>query len=357
MKSLKEFSRKFDGYEGPIRITNDEMEMAASTLDRDARESIGKIMDRVREVHEKQVPRTYISERGGSLFGILERPLERIGIYVPGGKPLPSSIIMTAVPAIIAGVKEIVVCSPPRGGSVDSAILYIAHKLGISEVYRLGGAQSIASMAYGVGMDRVQKIFGPGSAIVTEAKRQVYGKVGIDGLNGPSEICIIADDSADPGYVSADLSSQLEHGLDSRAWLLTTSRTIYSMTLVDGVDVELLESMDRCVERANELAPEHLEILARDPLSLLGKVRNAGAIYLGPYTPVPAGDYFLGVNHVLPTAGSAAFASALTVWDFMKISSFAMAGRGDYLSSRSAGMKMAEIEGMGEHRNSIGVRK
>lgn len=312
---------------------------------------------RVKFVHEKQKPRSYMIENNGSIFGIVDKPIQRIGIYVPGGKPLPSSLIMTAVPAILAGVEEMVVCSPPRNGNIDPAVLYVAETLGIGEVYKLGGAHAIAAMAFGVGMEKVLKIFGPGNAIVTEAKRQVYGKVGIDGLNGPSEICIVADEFADSEYIKADLASQLEHGPDSRAWLLTTSAGIAESCVVPGSIVELFESMEQCFERVNELAPEHLEIFTADPLSWLDSVRNAGAIYLGPYTPVPAGDYFLGVNHVLPTGGSAVFASALTVWDFLKASSFAMAGRNDFMSARSYGMGIAEIEGMEMHRQSMRVRK
>lgn len=357
LESLQSYSRKFDRYEGELKVTEEEFSKALNSLSEDQKRALDDVIGRVRSVHSHQKPVSYMAEKNGSIFGIIEKPLERVGIYVPGGKPLPSSLIMAAVPALLAGVEEVAICSPPRNGAIEPAILYIAHTLGLKEVYKIGGAQAVAAMAFGVGMKKVRKIFGPGSAIVTEAKRQVYGMVGIDGLNGPSEICVIADSTADPDYVRADLSSQLEHGPDSRAWLLTTSREISEACSVNEAEIEFHETLEECVRRANELAAEHLEILTADPLSLLDSVKNAGAIYLGPYSPVPAGDYFLGVNHVLPTGGSAVFASALTVWDFMKRSSFAMAGREDFKSGRGAGMKLAEMEGMKMHRKSMEVRK
>ena len=356
-EALKEYSARFDHYVGPIRVLAEEIEKSDSLMKPGQISAIDTVIERVSQVHSAQINHSTLFTQNGSLYGIMERPLKRVGLYVPGGKPLPSSLIMSAVPARIAGVREIVVVTAPKDGKIDPAILYIAKKLGIDEIYRLGGIQAVGAMAYGIGMKPVQKIFGPGNAFVTEAKRQVFGIVGIDGLNGPSEICIVADETADPEYVRADLASQLEHGPDSKAWLLTTSSELARVCESPGVDIKIYPSLEECVSRANELAPEHLELLVKEPMRLIDMIENAGAVYLGPYTPVPAGDYFLGVNHVLPTGGSAFFSSALTVWDFTKRISIAYTGKDEFMKYREAGMELATIEGMTAHRKSMVARK
>ncbi|MCL6090277.1 MAG: histidinol dehydrogenase [Candidatus Thermoplasmatota archaeon] len=356
-EALKEYSARFDHYVGPIRAPAEEIEKSDSLLKPGQISAIDTVIERVRQVHSAQINHSTLFTQNGSLYGIMERPLRRVGLYVPGGKPLPSSLIMSAVPARIAGVREIVVVTAPKDGKIDPAILYIAKKLGIDEIYRLGGIQAVGAMAYGIGMKPVQKIFGPGNAFVTEAKRQVFGTVGIDGLNGPSEICIVADETADPEYVTADLASQLEHGPDSKAWLLTTSPELAQVCESQGVDIKIYSSLEECFSRANELAPEHLELLVREPMRFIDMIENAGAVYLGQYTPVPAGDYFLGVNHVLPTGGSAVFSSALTVWDFTKRISMAYTGKDEFMRYREAGMELATIEGMTAHRKSMETRK
>jgi histidinol dehydrogenase len=212
-------------------------------------------------------------------------------------------------------------------------------------------------MAYGIGMRKVDKIFGPGNKYVNEAKRQVFGTVGIDSLAGPSEVCIIADESANEEYVLMDLLSQLEHGKDSKAWLITTSRDLAKYCNKHGIEVRLCESLEECIRSANEIAPEHLEIITKDPMKMVESVENAGAIYLGEYTPVPAADYFLGVNHVLPTGGTAKFSSVLTVMDFMKRISLAYVSREEFLRERHLGMALAEMEGMKWHKRSMEVRE
>ncbi|WP_456453666.1 histidinol dehydrogenase [Thermococcus sp.] len=357
IEAVREYSRKFDGYDGEFPVSEEEFEEAERLIPEEDKRIIARTIERIREYHERQLENDKLYIKNASLYGIIYRPIGRVGIYVPGGKPLPSSLIMTAVPARIAGVREIAVAIPPKNGKINPYVLYVAKLLGIREVYKLGGIQAIAAMAYGIGMKRVDKIFGPGNKFVNEAKRQVFGVVGIDSLAGPSEIAIIADESANKDYVLADLLSQLEHGKDSKAWLLTTSKELAEYCNKEGVEVVLCESPKECAQKANEIAPEHLEIITKEPLKLVDLIENAGAIYLGEYTPVPAADYFLGVNHVLPTGGAARFSGVLTVMDFMKRISLAYVSREEFLQERYLGIRLAEIEGMEQHRRSMEVRR
>ena len=357
IEAVKEYSRKFDGYDGEFLVSEEEFEEAERQIPEKDKKIIKRTIERIWEYHEKQLESDKLYIKNASLYGIIYKPIRRIGIYVPGGKPLPSTLIMVGVPAKIAGVKEIVVTTPPKNGKVNPYILYVAKLLGIKEVYKLGGIQAIGAMAYGIGMKKVNKIFGPGNKFVNEAKRQVFGVVGIDSLAGPSEIAVITDETADKEYVLYDLLSQLEHGKDSKAWLLTTSKELAEYCRRDGIEVVLCESLEECAEKANEIAPEHLEIITKEPLKLVDLIENAGAIYLGEYTPVPAADYFLGVNHVLPTGGAAKFSGVLTVMDFMKRISLAYVSRGEFLSERYLGIRLAEIEGMEMHKKSMEVRK
>jgi len=357
IEAVREYSRKFDNYDGPFRVTEEEFEEAVEMVPLGDRRIIKRTIKRLWEYHKRQKPKEELFVKNGSLYGLIYRPIRRIGIYVPGGKPLPSTLMMVAVPAKIAGVKEIAVTIPPKNGKINPYVLYVAKLLGIDEVYKLGGVQAIGAMAYGVGMKKVDKIFGPGNRFVNEAKRQVFGVVGIDSLAGPSEIAVIADETAERDYVLADLLSQLEHGKDSRAWLLTTSKELAEYCSRDGVEVILCDTLEECAEKANEMAPEHLEIITARPVELVDLIENAGAIYLGPYTPVPSADYFLGVNHVLPTGGAAKFSGVLTVMDFLKPISLAQVSRKEFLSERELGIRLAEIEGMAFHRRSMEVRK
>ncbi|WP_456422635.1 histidinol dehydrogenase [Thermococcus sp.] len=357
IEAVREYSKKFDDYDGPFRVTEEEFREAVERIPEKDREIIIRTVERLWEYHERQKPREELFVKNGSLYGLIYRPIRRIGIYVPGGKPLPSTLMMVGVPAKIAGVKEIVVTIPPKNGKINPYVLYVAELLGIDEVYKLGGVQAIGAMAYGVGMKKVDKIFGPGNKFVNEAKRQVFGVVGIDSLAGPSEIAVIADETAERDYVLADLLSQLEHGKDSRAWLLTTSKELAKYCSREGIEVILCDTLEECAEKANEIAPEHLEIITARPMELVDLIENAGAIYLGPYTPVPSADYFLGVNHVLPTGGTARFSGVLTVMDFLKPISLAQVSRKEFLSERELGIRLAEIEGMAFHRRSMEVRK
>lgn len=357
VEAVREYSKKFDGYDGEFRVSEEEFDEAKKQIPERDKEIIKRIIERIWEYHARQKEKDELYIRNASIYGIIYRPIRRIGIYVPGGKPLPSTLMMIGVPAKIAGVKEIVVTTPPKDGKVDPYVLYIAEILDIKEVYKFGGIQAIGAMAYGIGMKRVDKIFGPGNKFVNEAKRQVFGIVGIDSLAGPSEIAVIADETAKKEYVLYDLLSQLEHGKDSKAWLLTTSKELAEYCSVEGIEVVLCESLEECAKKANEIAPEHLEILTKEPMNLVELIENAGAIYLGEYTPVPAADYFLGVNHVLPTGGTARFSGVLTVMDFMKRISLAYVSREEFLRERYLGIRLAEIEGLEMHKKSMEVRK
>lgn len=356
IEAVMEYSERFDGHSGELRVTAEEFDRA-DALPREDKEMIRRVIERVRMVHEKQLPRTELHEYRGTKFGLIYRPMSRVGLYVPGGRPLPSSLIMMGVPAKLAGVEEVVVVSPASQGIPDPYTLFIARELGLDQVYKIGGVQAIGAMAYGVGIKKVDKIFGPGNKYVTEAKRQVYGTVGIDCLAGPSEVCVIADETAQGDLVLMDLLSQVEHGGDSKAWLLSTSKELCDRGRREGVEVYHENSLEVCVERSNHLAPEHLQIMTRDPMALLPLVTHAGAVYLGDYTPASACDYFMGVNHVLPTGRAARFSSVLTVLDFMNCISLAMGDREDYAQDVDLGARLADIEGMEYHKRSMEARR
>ncbi|MFW5945380.1 MAG: histidinol dehydrogenase [Candidatus Natronoplasma sp.] len=353
IEALKRYSRKFDDYDGELRVDDFEY----SCLEEKEKEAVDEVIERVEKVHEKQKEEDEIHSMKDSLFGLIKRPIERVGIYVPGGQPLPSTLIMVGVPARLAGIEQIVVTTPPKKNGIDPRILYIAEKLGIKEVHKIGGVQAIGAMAYGVGLEKVDKIFGPGNKYVNEAKRQVYGEVGIDGLAGPSEIAIVADGTVEKEHVKMDLLAQLEHDDDAKAWLFTTSKDLGESIEVQDVEVKVLDDIVDCVRESNKIGPEHLEILTENPRSLLPMVKNAGAVYLGDLTPAAAADYFLGVNHVLPTGKAAKFESVLTIDDFVKQISLAEAGRADYEENKELGVILADIEDMEYHKKSMEVRK
>jgi len=357
LSAVKKYSQKFDDYQGEITLSKEEWNIE-SDIPQSDKETIKQIIKRLQDYHSKQKTEDIMYENEyGSIYGLIKVPIDRIGIYVPGGKPLPSSLLMVAVPAQIAGVKDIIITSSPKEGKVNPYIIYIAKELGISEIYKVGGIQAIAAMTYGIGMKKVDKIFGPGNQYVNEAKRQVFGDVGIDSLAGPSEVCVIADETADKDYVLNDLLSQLEHGAESKAFLVTTSKQIYDYCQKEGIDRYFCKDIFECADKANEIAPEHLEILTKEPELILSLIRNAGAVYLGEYTPVPAADYFLGVNHVLPTGKAARFSSVLNLNDFVKYMTVAKVTKEEFLKERYLGIRMAEIEGMLQHKKSMEVRK
>ncbi|MBS3781144.1 MAG: histidinol dehydrogenase [Candidatus Thermoplasmatota archaeon] len=353
MEALKRYSKKFDGYDGELKVDD----LDYNSIEEKEKEALDEVIERVKKVHKKQKGEDEIHSMSDSLFGLIKRPIERVGIYVPGGQPLPSTLIMVGVPARLAGVDEIVVTTPPKKDGIDPRILYIAEKIRVDDIYKIGGVQAIGAMAYGVGMKKVDKISGPGNKYVNEAKRQVYGEVGIDGLAGPSEIAIVADETADKEQVKIDILAQLEHDDDAEAWLFTTSKDLGENIEAKDAKVKVLDDIVDCIRESNKIAPEHLEILTENPRSLLSMVKNAGAVYLNEFTPAAAADYFLGVNHVLPTGRAAKFGSVLTVDDFVKKISLAETGRSDFEENKGLGLILADIEEMEYHKKSIEMRK
>ena len=306
-------------------------------------------------------------------------PVDTVAIYVPGGKAAyPSSVLMNAIPAKVAGVKEIVLVTPPdKNGFINNKILVAAKLCGINKIYKLGGAQAIAAMAYGTeSIDSVSMIVGPGNAFVAEAKRQVYGDVGIDMVAGPSEILVIADEKANPKYIAADLMSQAEHDELASSILITTSKNlakkvneeiklqIEKLNIKEKIENSLINigkiivcnSIREGIEVANLIAPEHLELLVENPMEYLSEVKNAGSVFLGKYTPEPIGDYFGGTNHVLPTGGTAKFSSQLSVDTFMKKSSFLYYSKDAIQKDGEKIIRFANEEGLTAHANSIKVR-
>ena len=381
--ALIEFTERFDGVSltaAELEVGPAEYESALRRLDEATVASLRYAAERIDRFHRACAPQSWsMKDANGSLLGQEVRPLRRVAVYVPGGRAAyPSTVLMTVVPARVAGVEEIVLASPPgRDKSLDPTVLAAARIAGVTEAYRVGGAQAIAALAYGTEtIRRVDKIVGPGNIYVALAKGQVFGDVGIDMIAGPSEVAVVADEGADPRFVAADLLAQAEHDPMARAVLLTPSRR-----LIDDVagEVErqlerlprreiarsalhangalvLTSSLDEAVDLTNELAPEHLELLVADPGALLPRVRSAGAVFLGPFTPEVVGDYVAGPNHVLPTAGTARFASALSTEDFVKrmsVIEYSAEGLGE------AGPHVAEltrVEGLHGHGAAAAVR-
>jgi histidinol dehydrogenase len=382
-RALVEYTERFDRYRvesaSDLRVTAAEMARAVDTIDPDLLRALRRAADNVRIFHEKQLERGFLDLLpDGSVLGQRVTPLARVGIYVPGGQAAyPSSVLMNAIPARVAGVDRLVMASPTPSGAMVPAVLAAAHIAGVDEMYRIGGAQAIAALAYGTEtIGPVDKIVGPGSRWVAEAKRQVYGRVDIDLIAGPSEILVLADSSANPRHVAADLIGQAEHDADAIAWLVTDDETLAAAVPV-AIDEFLADHPRRDVTlrslEANGLivlvpdeeaaarvadlrAPEHLELIVRDPLALAGRIRNAGAIFLGAWTPEPVGDYFAGPNHVLPTGGTARWASPLGTYDFVKRTSIIGYSRARLAAHAEDVIRLAESEGLRGHADTIRVR-
>src|SRR5690606_32050608 len=338
-----ELTVRFDGVRpSAIRVQRDRAAAALEGLDREIRSIIEEAAANIRAFHEKQVrPSWFSEEEDGVVLGQRYVPLDRVGVYVPGGTAAyPSSVLMNVIPAQVAGVREILLASPPGpSGIPHPAVLAAAHLLGIEHVFAMGGAQAVAAFAYGTeSVPKVDKIVGPGNAYVAAAKKEVFGRVAIAAIAGPSEIVVLADRSASAEYVAADLLSQAEHDSRASAVLVTTDRRLAEevqhiagemvlklprkdvvMESLQGFGAAIVvETLDEAIEAVNELAPEHLEIHTADPGSIIPRIRHAGAIFIGPYSPEPVGDYFAGPNHVLPTGGTARYASALGVEEFVR---------------------------------------
>lgn len=376
------YTKMLDGSEltaDKLLVTAEEFEDAYALADPAVVASLRKAIANVRSYHEEQKPRSWMTYREkGSILGQSVVPLDRVGIYVPGGTAsYPSSVIMNAVPAAVAGVKEIIMAAPAKDGKLNPYVLIAAKEAGVSQIYKIGGAQAIAALAFGTAtIPRVDKITGPGNIFVTLAKKAVYGHCDIDMLAGPSEILILADETADPAYVAADMLSQAEHDMLASSIVITTSAEVAEKTCME-IEKQLLqlerqdiaraslekngllllaEDLTEATELANISAPEHLEILTREPFQVLPFIRHAGAVFLGAYSPEPLGDYFAGPNHVLPTGGTARYYSVLNVETFMKRMSVISYTKEALADVQSDIICLAEAEGLQAHANAIRLR-
>ena len=365
-----------------LRVTQEEIQAAYSEVEDDFLVAIRAAADNIRAFHEKQKRNTWMDlQPDGTLLGQIIRPLKRVGVYVPGGKAAyPSSVLMNVIPAQVAGVPEIVMVTPPATGGepgINPYILVTAAEAGVEEIYRVGGAQAVAALAYGTAsIPPVDKITGPGNIYVALAKRAVFGVVDIDSIAGPSEIAVLADETADPGYVAADLLSQAEHDEMASAVLVTPSRQLAEAVAAEverqlatlpreviarkSIDsygaVLLVDSLAEGIRVINQMAPEHLEVMTAEPMQLLGSIENAGAIFLGPYSSEPVGDYFAGPNHILPTNGTARFSSPVNVDDFLKKSSLIHYSKEALMKNGEAIMTLARHEGLEGHARAIELR-
>lgn len=381
-KALFEYTERFDGFAltaDNIRIKKDEIEAAYAKVPQALLDTLKKSASNIAAFHELQKREGYERRVDGAVTGRLVLPMQRAGVYVPGGKAAyPSSVLMNIIPAKIAGVEDIVMVTPPgRDGMIEPLTLVAADLAGADTILRIGGAQAIAALAYGTeSVPKADVITGPGNAYVAAAKREIYGEAGIDMIAGPSEVLIIADDTANPAYVAADFLSQAEHDEKAASILLTPSRAlaeqaaaqiekqlvqlprrdIAEQSVANFGTIVVTESLEEAFDIANAIAPEHLEIMTAEPMRHLGKVKNAGAVFLGAYSPEPLGDYFAGPNHVLPTSGTARFSSPLSVDDFAKTTNYVCYDRSALQSCYNDIRLFAEAEGLTAHAKSATIR-
>ena len=380
--ALLDYTRRFDRLEtdaAGLLIAEEEINRAFSEVGEEGVSLLRLAVERVTRFHEKQKQKSWLdADEDGILLGQKVTPLERVGIYVPGGKAsYPSSVIMNAVPARVAGVSEIVMAVPAPGGELNPHVLVAARLAGVNRIFRMGGAQAIAALAYGTeSVPRVDKITGPGNIYVATAKKLVFGRVGIDMIAGPSEILVINDGSGNASHIAADMLSQAEHDELASAMLITTDRAfgervaaqveeqlenlgradIARRSWDDYGAVIVTRDLDEAITFSNRLAPEHLELAVENPFEILPAVRNAGAIFLGHFTPESAGDYLAGPNHTLPTGGTARFFSPLSVDDFVKKSSLIYFSQGALRRLGSDIVRLAELEGLQAHADSVRIR-
>lgn len=384
--ALIHYVNQFDAPEmtlSDLMVTESEMASAAGAVEPEFMRALNRAADQISEFHRRQIRQSFIqTDRPGTFLGQLIRPVDAAGVYVPGGKsgktPLVSSVLMGAIPAKIAGVPRVVMVTPPMAdGTVSPYLLAAARSVGVDAVYKIGSAWAIAALAYGTAtVPKVDVIVGPGNIYVTLAKKMVSGTVGIDMIAGPSEILVIADKTADPAFAAADLLSQAEHDPLASAILVTDSRKtasavtrevkrqlaelhrrdIAEASLKGYGAIFVVRNMAEADELANQIAPEHLELLVEAPFDHIGSLRHAGAIFLGAYTPEPVGDYMAGPNHVLPTAGTARYSSALSVDNFIKKTSLIHYNREAFLAEAPDIIRLAETEGLGAHARSVKVR-
>ena len=380
--ALFEYTRMFDGFdinENNIRVSKKEIENAYDAISEELLDTLKKSAQNIRAFHEMQKREGYRCETKGAVTGRLIIPMQRAGVYVPGGKAAyPSSVLMNIIPAKIAGVSEIIMVTPPgKNGEIEPLTLVAADIAGADTILKIGGAQAVAALAYGTNsVPRADVVTGPGNAYVAAAKREVYGAVGIDMIAGPSEVLIIAEESANPVYIAADFLSQAEHDEKAASILVTTSmqtaqeakeeierqlamlprRQMAQQSLDDYGTIIVAETLQDAFDIANDFAPEHLELLINEPWEGLKKVKNAGAVFLGEYSPEPLGDYFAGPNHVLPTAGTARFSSPLSVDDFIKKTNYVFYDRQALEKCYNDVKTFAEAEGLDAHARSAAIR-
>ena len=383
-QALFKYTEEFDKIkldENTVKVTKEEIEEAYTLVDKKLIDVIKKSASRIKDFHEKQKINSWLEPSPkGEMLGQLIRPLEYVGVYVPGGKAAyPSSVLMNVMPAKVAGVKNIIMTTPvQKNGKINPNTLVAANEAGVTEIYKVGGAQAIAALAFGTeSIPKVDKICGPGNIFVALAKRTVYGHVNIDSVAGPSEILVVADKTANPVYVAADMLSQAEHDELASAVLVTDSielaesvkielekqtavlerKEIIEKSLRDYSAIIVVENLDKACEISNTIAPEHMEVCTLNPFELLPKIQNAGAIFLGNYSPEPLGDYMAGPNHVLPTGGTARFFSPLSIDDFIKKSSIISFSKEALLNLQEDIISFANAEGLTAHANAVRVRK
>lgn len=379
--ALIEYTEKFDGVKlEKLEVTKEEIEEAYNNCDSFLISSLEEAAENIKSYHEKQKSNSWVdNDKPGIMLGQIYNPIEKVGIYVPGGTaPLPSTVLMNTMPAKVAGVKEIIMATPPQSdGKINKYILAAAKIAGVDRIFKVGGAQAIAGLAYGTeSIPKVHKVVGPGNIYVAIAKRIVYGYVDIDMIAGPSEILVLADDTANPKYVAADMLSQAEHDVLASSILVTISeklatdvkeelemqteklsrQEIIKKSLKDFGAIIICKDMEECIKYTNEIAPEHLEIMVENPFEMISNIKNAGALFIGQYSAEPLGDYFAGPNHTLPTSSTAKFYSPLSVDDFVKKSSLIYYNRENLKLQKEKIVAIAESEGLTAHANSIKVR-
>ncbi|WP_374723278.1 histidinol dehydrogenase [Calidifontibacillus erzurumensis] len=380
-EALFAYTEKFDGVKlASLKVSPEEIAAAYEVIDDELVGYIREARDNIYNYHRRQVRQSWITtEADGTILGQKITPLDAVGVYVPGGTAAyPSSVLMNVIPAQVAGVGRIAMVSPPgKDGKLPAGVLVAANECGVKEIYKVGGAQAIGALAYGTEtIPRVDKITGPGNIYVALAKREVFGDVDIDMIAGPSEIVVLADGEANPAYIAADLLSQAEHDMRASSVLVTPSmelaervaeevekqlatlprKEIAAQSIRDYGAIYVTETMDQAIAAVNELAPEHLEIMTADPMSIIGQIRHAGAIFLGENSSEPIGDYFAGPNHVLPTNGTARFSSPLNVDDFVKKSSIISYSKKAVLSNGHKIAALARLEGLEAHARAVEER-
>jgi histidinol dehydrogenase len=376
-KAVLRYTKQFDKVSlvsDDLRVAPGEVKEAYHHIRKDEGDALRFAARRVEAFHERQRTKTWMYQDGAATLGQVVSPIDAVGVYVPGGKAVyPSTVLMNAIPARVAGVRRIAMCTPPQKGGINPYLLVAADIAGVTEIYRVGGVQAIAALAYGTeSIPKVDKIVGPGNIYVATAKRMLYGTVGIDMVAGPSELLVVADDEAKPAHVAADLLCEAEHDEDAQVWLVTTSASLAKEVArlmesqLKGLQREkiaaksvarhsvafVVATMDEAIDVANEIAAEHLTLSVDQPFDYLEKVRHAGALFLGRYTPPSVADYIAGPNHVLPTGGTARFFSALSVHDYTKISNIVHYSREELSKVKDHLVRLAQIEGFDAHAKS-----